>query len=76
MISVHADSLWAATVGENMEHRRLIAELCLAGKLPSAFGWRENVEAGGPMSYGNDVIDTFRGLGNLRRPRSKGRQSG
>lgn len=54
------DSLWAATVGENLEHRRLIAGLSTGAKLPSMFGWRENVEAGGLMSYGNDVVDTFR----------------
>jgi putative ABC transport system substrate-binding protein len=54
------DSLWAATVGESLEHRRLIAELSLRARLPSAFGWRENVEAGGLMSFGNDVVDTFR----------------
>ena len=24
------------------------------------FGWRENVDAGGLISYGNDVADTFR----------------
>jgi putative ABC transport system substrate-binding protein len=55
------DSLWAATVGENLEHRRLIAELCTGAKLSSIFGWRENVEAGGLMSFGNNVGDTFRG---------------
>ena len=54
------DSIWAATVGENLEHRQLIAELCLSARLPAAFGWRENVEVGGLISYGNDVVDTFR----------------
>jgi putative tryptophan/tyrosine transport system substrate-binding protein len=54
------DTLWAATAGENLEHRQLIADLCADAKLPSAFGWRENVEAGGLISYGNDVADTFR----------------
>ena len=54
------DSVWAATVGEFLEHRRLIAELAAGSKLPTMFGWRENVEAGGLMSYGNDVADTFR----------------
>jgi putative tryptophan/tyrosine transport system substrate-binding protein len=54
------DSLWVATVGENLQYRRLIAELSIGAKLASMFGWRENVEAGGLMSYGNDVGDTFR----------------
>ena len=61
MVRDSVDSIWAATVGENLEHRQLIAELCLSAKLPAFFGWRENVEAGGLISYGNDVTDTFRG---------------
>jgi putative ABC transport system substrate-binding protein len=60
MTAARVDALWAATVGENLEHRRLIAELTAASRLPSMVGWRENVESGGLMSYGNDVTDTFR----------------
>jgi putative ABC transport system substrate-binding protein len=60
MVGQGVDSVWAATVGEHLEHRRLIADLAVAAKLPGMFGWRENVEAGGLMSYGNDVADTFR----------------
>src|SRR5262249_51877318 len=52
--------LWPATAGENLQHRRLIAELATASRLPSMFTWRENVEAGGLMSYGNEVAGTFR----------------
>jgi putative ABC transport system substrate-binding protein len=54
------DSLWVAVAGEHLEHRRLIAELAAGSKLPSMFPWRENVDAGGLMSYGNDVTETFR----------------
>ena len=54
------DSIWTAGTGEMLEHRRLIAELATAARLPTAFTWRENVEAGGLISYGNDVADTFR----------------
>ncbi|HJQ56174.1 MAG TPA: ABC transporter substrate-binding protein, partial [Vineibacter sp.] len=55
------DSVWVATSGETREHRRLIADLALGARLPSAFGWRENVEAGGLLSYGNDAADMYRG---------------
>jgi putative ABC transport system substrate-binding protein len=54
------DSVWAATTGEVLQHRQLIAGLATAARLPTIFGWRENVEAGGLLSYGNDVADTFR----------------
>jgi putative ABC transport system substrate-binding protein len=54
------DSVWVATTGEMLEHRRSIADLATAARLPTVFGWRENVEAGGLISYGNDVGDMFR----------------
>jgi putative ABC transport system substrate-binding protein len=54
---VHAVSVGAA---ESLNHRWLIADLALGARLPTMSAWRENVEAGGLMSYGNDVVDTFR----------------
>jgi ABC-type uncharacterized transport system substrate-binding protein len=41
-------------------HAQRIAELAQAARLPTAFQRRENVEAGGLMSYGNDVVAQFR----------------
>jgi putative ABC transport system substrate-binding protein len=35
--------------------RGRLAELCLAHRLPAMFGFRENVEAGGLVSYGVDI---------------------
>lgn len=61
MAATGVDSLWVASTGESLEHRKLIAELALAARLPSMVGWRDNVEAGGLMSYGNDVDHTMRG---------------
>ena len=55
------DSISVAPVGESLEHRQVIAELCLSARLPTVFGYRDNVDAGGLMSYGNDVSDSFRG---------------
>jgi putative ABC transport system substrate-binding protein len=54
------DALWVGASLENLAHRRLIAELAVEAKLPGMFAYRENVEAGGLMSFGNDAADTFR----------------
>jgi putative ABC transport system substrate-binding protein len=43
-----------------IKHRARIAELALKARLPTIFQRRENVEAGGLLSYGADLIDLFR----------------
>jgi len=43
-----------------ISHRARLAELALKHRLPSMFGSRENVEAGGLMSYGADFNDMVR----------------
>jgi putative tryptophan/tyrosine transport system substrate-binding protein len=55
------DSLLASSASENLEHRRLIAQLAAESRLPTIFGYRENVEAGGLMAYAVDLADIFRG---------------
>ena len=40
--------------------RRQIAGLALKNRMPSMFPYREPVEAGGLMSYGQDIADFFR----------------
>jgi putative ABC transport system substrate-binding protein len=45
----------------SLTERRRIATLAIAARLPTMFGFREHVEAGGLMSYGIDL------RGNLRR---------
>ena len=42
------------------DNRQLLAELALKHRLPTMFGVRENVVAGGLMSYGPDHIDLTR----------------
>jgi putative ABC transport system substrate-binding protein len=44
-----------------IEHAHRIAELARAARLPTAFQRRENVEAGGLMSYGGNINYQFRG---------------
>ena len=43
-----------------IEHARRIAELAQAARLPTAFQRRENVVAGGLMSYGSNIEHQFR----------------
>ena len=43
-----------------ISHRARLAELALKHRLPSMFGSRENVEAGGLMSYGANFNDSVR----------------
>ena len=42
------------------EHSRRIAELAQSAQLPTAFQRRENVDAGGLLSYGPDLNNLFR----------------
>jgi putative ABC transport system substrate-binding protein len=43
-----------------LAHRVRIAEFAAKSRLPSMFGWKEYVEAGGLMSYGPNLQDLFR----------------
>lgn len=60
MVQNRADSLYVSGSGENLTHRQIIADLAIAARLPSVTFYRENVEAGGLLSYGSDVVDLFR----------------
>jgi putative ABC transport system substrate-binding protein len=40
-----------------------LANLAVRHVLPAAFSQREIVEAGGLMSYGTDILDTYRQIG-------------
>jgi putative ABC transport system substrate-binding protein len=41
-------------------HRARLADLTAKSRLPAAHGYRENVEAGGLMSYGPSLLDNYR----------------
>ena len=43
-----------------LPHGKQIADLAAKNRLPSMFGWRELVEAGGLMAYGPSIPDMFR----------------
>jgi putative ABC transport system substrate-binding protein len=48
--------------GVTMAHRRQLAEFAANNRLPSVFGWREYVEAGGLMAYGPNRRETAKQL--------------
>jgi putative ABC transport system substrate-binding protein len=52
-----ADALLVIPSPLTFAERASLAELCLARRLPAMFGFRQNVEAGGLLSYGVDVQD-------------------
>jgi ABC-type uncharacterized transport system substrate-binding protein len=43
-----------------MQHRHQIAELAIKYRLPTIFSFREHVEAGGLMSYGQNLSENYR----------------
>ena len=44
----------------NVANRKRIANFALKSRLPSMYGSREAVDAGGLMSYGADIADSYR----------------
>jgi ABC-type uncharacterized transport system substrate-binding protein len=57
-----ANALLVFPDGVTMAHRRQMAEFAAKHRLPSVFGWREYVEAGGLMAYGPNRVETARQL--------------
>ena len=55
---------------------RLITALAMRYKLPAIYARRDFVEAGGLMSYGSDVAETYRILGNYAGRILKGEKAG
>src|SRR5262249_12238673 len=52
--------LFHASTQTGRENLRFLAELALKHRLPTAFGKRDNVVAGGLMSYAPDMTDQWR----------------
>jgi putative ABC transport system substrate-binding protein len=55
-----ADALYVCTDPLVITHRIRVNTLALAARLPTIYGVREYVEAGGLMSYGPNVLDLLR----------------
>ena len=54
------DGIFVQPTSLSRSHRAPLAKLALKHRLPSMFGNRENVEAGGLMSYAADYVDLTR----------------
>ena len=59
MASEPTDALLAFSDGVTMAHRAPMAAFALEQRLPSAFGWREYVEAGGLLAYGPNLDEAW-----------------
>jgi putative ABC transport system substrate-binding protein len=55
-----ADALIAFPDALTMAHRKEIAEFSVKNRIPSMSGWSEFVEAGGLMTYGPNLFESFR----------------
>jgi putative ABC transport system substrate-binding protein len=54
------DGLYVTTGGRITANQKRIVGFALKSRLPSVYGRRESVEAGGLMSYGADIADSYR----------------
>jgi putative ABC transport system substrate-binding protein len=57
MVRERVEALLVIASPLTFRERGRLAELCLAHRLPAIFGFRQNVEAGGLVSYGVDIQD-------------------
>jgi putative ABC transport system substrate-binding protein len=60
LVRERAEALIAFPDALTMAHRKEIAEFSVKSRIPSMSGWREFVEAGGLMSYGPNLFESFR----------------
>jgi putative tryptophan/tyrosine transport system substrate-binding protein len=61
----HADALYVCNDPLVNTNRIRINTSALGARLPTVYNWRENVEAGGLMSYGANFPDMFRRTAEL-----------
>jgi putative tryptophan/tyrosine transport system substrate-binding protein len=64
------DSLLAFESPMNVAHRQQIIEFAAAHRMPTVFGVKPFVEAGGLLSYGTDFADLYRKALGLTIPQS------
>ena len=60
-----ADALYVCNDPLVNTNRTRINILAVGARLPTVYNWRENVEAGGLMSYGANFLDAFRRTAEL-----------
>jgi putative ABC transport system substrate-binding protein len=62
IIKTKANALLAFPDSVTLAHRQQITDFAVRHRLPSVFGWREYVEAGGLISYGPNRVETAKRL--------------
>jgi putative ABC transport system substrate-binding protein len=60
MTRARAGALTVLTSNMLLGERRRLVDLAAKNRLPAVYTWREFVDAGGLMSYGADLADSFR----------------
>jgi putative tryptophan/tyrosine transport system substrate-binding protein len=65
LTNLHADGLVVAGEPFFDSRRQKIVDLAAKFGIPTSYAWRENVIAGGLMSYGTNLADSYRQAGIL-----------
>src|SRR4051794_33762345 len=65
LTTLHANGLVVAGEPFFDSRRQKIVELAATHAVPTSYAWRENVVAGGLMSYGTNLADSYRQAGVL-----------
>ena len=60
MSSARADAMTVLPSAMFSGERRRLVDLAAKNRLPAAYPWREDADAGGLMSYGPNSVDLFR----------------
>lgn len=60
MVRERADALYAPETPVNVRYRNLIISLAAKNRIPTIYGSREFVDAGGLISYGSNFAELFR----------------
>jgi putative tryptophan/tyrosine transport system substrate-binding protein len=63
IVEKRADALLVTSDRMFQIYRKQLAELAERRAVPTIYPWRDFVDVGGLMSYGNSLIDTFRQVG-------------
>jgi putative ABC transport system substrate-binding protein len=72
ILKERADAVLTFPSASTLAQRSQLADFASKHKLPTMFGWKEYVEAGGLMSYGPNLNDSFRRLSVFVQKISRG----
>ena len=72
ILKERAEAVLTFPSATTLAHRAPLAEFAAKHKLPTMFGWMEYVEAGGLMSYGPNLNNSYRRLAVFVQKISRG----